>query len=334
MMETTGLFDLQVNGFAGVDFNDAAITPERLDVALEAMRQSGVTGALLTLITGGEADLRTRLVALDAAVAGSRLGRLMVPGYHLEGPFLNADEGYRGCHPPEAMRDPDVALYDRLGAGLIRPILLVTLAPERPGSLDAIRALRARGICVAMGHSAASLRQVWDAADAGLTLSTHLGNGSPRLLPRTDNAIVGQLSEPRLTACLIADGLHQSPESLAALIRLKGIERSILVTDAVTAAGAAPGRYSFAGMEIVRDGQGVVRRPGQDNLAGSSLLLDAAVRNVVGWSLATPQQAVAMASDHPRAALADAVAAHGITLPVGRVRWSDELRPLEIELAG
>jgi N-acetylglucosamine-6-phosphate deacetylase len=297
------------------------------------MRRTGVTGALLTLITGTEADLRARLVALDGAVSASRLGPLMVPGYHLEGPFLNAGEGYRGCHPPEAMRDPDASLYGPLAIGLARPILLVTLAPERPGSIDTIRALRARGICVAMGHSAASLRQVWDAADAGLTLSTHLGNGSPRLLPRTDNAIIGQLSEPRLAASLIADGLHQSPESLAAMLRIKGIERSILVTDAVTAAAAPPGRYSFAGMEIVRDDQGVVRRPGQDNLAGSSLLLDAAVRNLVDWELATPQQAIAMASDHPRAAIADAAAAHGITLPVGHVRWSDDLRPLEIELA-
>src|SRR5690606_15122295 len=192
MMESAGLFDLQVNGFAGVDFNDAAITPERLALALAAMRACGVTGPLPTLMPGFEADLRRRLVALDAAVATSRLGPAMVPGYHIEGPFLNPGDGYRGCHPEQAMRDPEPALYERLGAGLRRPILLVTLAPERAGAPDAIRQLRGMGICVAMAHSAASVRQVRAAADAGLSLSTHLGNGLPRILPRTDNALIGQ----------------------------------------------------------------------------------------------------------------------------------------------
>lgn len=332
-MESPGLFDLQCNGFAGVDFNDAAISAETLEVALEAMRRTGVTGVLPTLITGFEADLRQRLTALDAAVAASRLGPSMVPGYHIEGPFLNAGEGFRGCHPEQAMRDPDVALYDRIGAGLRRPILLVTLAPERPGSIETIRGLRARNICVAMAHSGASLRQVREAADAGLTMSTHLGNGFPRMVHRTDNALIGQLSEARMVGCFIADGHHLAPDELGAMLRIKGLERSVLVTDAVVAAGATPGRYFFAGMEVVLDEDGVVRRPGQDNLAGSSLLLDEAVRNVVSWGLATREQAIRMASDNPRAAIAEAAAAQGVTLPVGRVRWSDGLNPVEVTLA-
>lgn len=332
MIESDGLFDVQVNGFAGVDFNDAQLTAERLDVALEAIRATGVTGCLPTLITGFEDDLRQRLLALDAAVAGSRLGPAMVPGYHIEGPFLNPGDGYRGCHPEEAMRDPDAALYARLSEGLRRPILLVTLAPERSGAVTAVAALRAAGICVAMAHSGASLRQVRAAADAGMTMSTHLGNGFPMLVHRTDNALLGQLSEPRMVACFIADGHHLTPDELGAMVRIKGLDRSILVTDAVLAAGATPGRYVFADMEIRLDEHGVVRRPGQDNLAGSSLLLDAAVRNVVHWGIATPDEAIRMASANPRAALAEAARAHDVTLPVGRVRWSDELVPVEVEL--
>jgi len=188
------------------------------------------------------------------------------------------------------------------------------------------------GICVAMAHSAASVRQVRAAADAGLSLSTHLGNGLPRILPRTDNALIGQLGEDRLAACFIADGHHLSPDELGALLRIKGLERSILVTDAVLAAGAPPGRYRFADMEIELDGAGAVRRPGQANLAGSALQLDQAVRNVVAWGLATPVEAIRMASDNARAAIAGAAAAHGVPLPAGRVRWSDDLRPVEVSL--
>lgn len=330
MIRSDGLFDLQVNGFAGVDFNDPAITPERLDVALAAMLRTGVTLCLPTLITAFESELRERIEALDAAVAGSRLGPAMVPGYHVEGPFLNSGEGYRGCHPPEAMVDPDPALYRRLSEGLSQPILLVTLAPERPGSTATIRALREAGICVAMAHSEASIAQVREAAGAGLTMSTHLGNGLPRSLHKTENALLGQLAEPGLAACFIADGHHLSPGALGAMLRIKGVERSILVTDAVPAAAAAPGRYRFAGMEVERDGAGVVRQPGAIHLAGSALELDAAVRNVVAWGLATPEEAIRMASANPRAALAEAARAHGIALPAGRVVWSDDLRPVDV----
>src|SRR5690606_25432739 len=169
-----------------------------------------------------------------------------------------------------------------------RPILLVTLAPEREGAIAAIAALRAAGIAVAMAHSNAGLAEVRRAADAGLTLSTHLGNGLPQQLHKTENPLLAQLAEPRLAACPIADGHHLSPDALASLLAIKGLERSVLVTDAVLAAGAPPGRYRFAGMAIEHAPDGVVRVPGASNLAGSALTLDEAVRNVVDWGIATP----------------------------------------------
>ena len=116
-MHSAGLIDLQVNGFAGVDFNNAALTADGLDHALWAMLRTGVTTCLPTLITAPEAVLAARFAALDAAVAGARLGPVMVPGYHLEGPFLNPAPGYAGCHPPAAMVDADVGLLERSGRG-------------------------------------------------------------------------------------------------------------------------------------------------------------------------------------------------------------------------
>ena len=117
-MQTAGLIDLQVNGYAGVDFNDSALDAAALDHALEAMLHDGVTTCLPTLITAPEAVLAERLAALDRAVADSRLGPRMVPGFHLEGPFLNPAPGFAGCHPPDAMLPPDPALLRRLVAGL------------------------------------------------------------------------------------------------------------------------------------------------------------------------------------------------------------------------
>lgn len=330
MIESEGLFDLQVNGFAGVDFNDTTITASALDDALSAMLATGVTGCLPTLITAPREVLSERLRRLDAAVTDSRLGPAMVPGYHIEGPFLNPADGFAGCHPAEAMSDPDAALYDALEAGLGRPILLVTLAPERAGAPAAIRQLRAAGRMAAMAHSNAGFADVRAAVESGLTLSTHLGNSLPMSLHKTQNPLLAQLAEPEVVACLIADGHHLSPEAFGALLRIKGVERSVLVTDAVLAAAAPPGRYRFAGMEVERSEDGVVRVPGASNLAGSALTLDAAVRNVVAWGHATAAEALRMASTNARAAIADAAAAHGIVLAPGRVRWSDAL---EVEAA-
>ncbi len=326
-MLTDGLFDLQVNGYAGVDFNDDTLTPDQVDLALEAMLAAGVTGCLPTLITAHKAQLASRLQALDAAVSASRLGASMVPGYHLEGPFLNPAAGYEGCHPGDAMIDPDLDFVARLEAGLSRPVLLISLAPERVGAVEAVRQLAGLGKTVAMAHSAADFATVGAAAEAGMTLSTHLGNGLPRMLPKLENALLAQLAEPRLKACLIADGHHISPDALNALVAIKGQTNCVLVSDAVLAATAPPGAYRFAGMDITLDESGAVRQPGQSNLAGSALCLDAAVRNVSSWEIAQPPAAVEMASTQARAAIARSLEYHRIRLEPGQVEWNSALEP-------
>ena len=218
-METQGLTDLQVNGYAGIDFNDTGLTAASLDHALAAMRRSNVTTCLPTLITADEATLRDRLLALDAAVAASRLGPSMVPGFHLEGPFLNPAPGYAGCHDPLAMVPPDPALLQRLTANLRRPILLLTLAPERPGALDVVAWARRNGMVVAMGHTAASHAATAAAVQAGVTLSTHLGNALPQPQPKFLNPLMAQLAADGLSASVIADGIHVPPDALKVMVR-------------------------------------------------------------------------------------------------------------------
>lgn len=324
--QSTGLMDLQVNGYAGVDFNDEAVTADALDHALHAMLKAGVTACLPTVITAPAAVLEARLRALDEAVARSRLGPLMVPGYHVEGPFLNPAPGFCGCHPAAAMLRPDPGLVERWGVGLQRPILLMTLAAELDGAEALIRWLSARGKVAAIGHSDAGAAVVARAADAGARMSTHLGNGLPGILPKLDNPLMAQLAEDRLAAGFIADGIHLPRPALRAMIRAKGPGRAILVTDAVSAAAAPPGRYGFAGMAIDGDLDGSVRLPGPRTLAGSALTLDRAVRNLVQWGMADLPAAVAMASAAPAALLDPTLAAHGISLPAASIQWLPEGR--------
>ena len=321
---TAGLFDLQVNGYAGVDFNSLGLTPDALDHALHAMLQAGVTYCLPTLITAAEPVLAARLAALDHAIRASRLGPIMVPGIHLEGPFLNPTPGYAGCHPADAMIPADPAPLGRLMHGIATPLRLLTLAPERPGALAVVQWARQRGIVTAMGHTAADLDTVRLAAEAGITLSTHLGNALPQPQPKFLNPLMAQLAEDRLSASFIADGIHIPPHALGVLLRAKGLERCILVTDATAAAATAPGVYEFAGMRNEHAADGSVREPGSAVLAGSALCLDQAVRNVVGWGFANAEQAIALASTHPAALL-------GVTL-ASEVTWDAGLTPGEVKV--
>lgn len=321
-IHSKGLFDLQVNGFAGVDFNTTDLTAEALDRALAAMLRTGVALCLPTLITAEAGTLAARFRALDAAVAASRLGPLMVPGYHLEGPFLNPADGYAGCHPAAAMIPADFDLVRSLEDGLSRPILLVTLAPEVGGAPAFIERASRAGKVVALGHSSAGFETLHHAVRAGARMSTHLGNGIAHQHHKFDNPLFAHLAEDELAAAFIADGVHVPPAALKVMLRAKGIGRSLLVTDAVAGAAAPPGLYDFAGMAIERSADGIVRLPGERvYLAGSALTLDQAVRNMRDWGLATATQALAMAADAPRTALAPALAAHGISLPESTTAW-------------
>jgi N-acetylglucosamine-6-phosphate deacetylase len=324
-MRATGLLDLQVNGYAGVDFNDETLTPDALDHALHAMLRAGVTHCLPTLITASEAALAARLAALDRATRTCRLGPIMVLGFHLEGPFLNPATGYRGCHPDQWMVPSDPALLERVLRGIATPVRLLTLAPERPGALNVAAWAIGRGIRVAMGHTAADVDTVRAAAAAGMTLSTHLGNALPSPQPKFLNPMMAQLAEDRLHASFIADGIHIPRDALGVLLRAKGLERCVLVTDATAAAATEPGMYRFAGMDIEHAADGSVRQPGTDVLAGSALRLDQAVRNVVGWGFASFEQAIGMASGSPAALL-------GIAGLASSVEWDETLTPRTIRV--
>lgn len=301
---TGGLVDLQVNGFAGVDFNTPGLTAADLDRALRAMLATGVTRCLPTVITGPEADLAACLTALEAARVETPLGQ-MVLGYHLEGPFLSAAEGFRGCHPEACMRPASIELFDRLQSAAGGRIRLVTVAPEIPGALALIEALAGRGIVVALGHTAADRATLRAAVDRGARLSTHLGNGTAAMLKKSDNPIMSQLADDRLHASFIADGAHISPDYLKVYVRAKGLARSILVTDATAGAAAPPGEYRMGAVPLHRGAEPVIRLAGTPYLAGSALTMDQAVRNAMAWLELDLDGAVALGRRQPLALLGE-----------------------------
>lgn len=327
---TPGLIDIQVNGFAGVDFNKPGLTASQMDHALGHLAASGVGCVLPTLITAPEKDLINRLEALDRAVSDSVLGPLMVPGYHIEGPFLSPKEGCSGAHPASAMRPASRALVMDLQAVSSRPVLILTVAPEQEGVIDLIPFLTERGITCAIGHTSASRSDIRAAIVAGATLSTHLGNGMPHILDKNENLLFSQLGEDALTASFIVDGIHIHPQNLQTYFRAKTLVRSIIVTDAVSAAGKdmPPGFYSIGDEKIERQEDGTVRIPGSKYLAGSSVTMDQMVRNLMRWYDFSLDDILLVARKNPALAVKGLASDLTVGAPANLVRWhcqDDEL---------
>lgn len=292
--------DIQVNGFAAVDFNRPTLKPAELRRALEAMWRHGVTRFFPTVITAPLQAMQETLQAIAHARGKDAALLHAIPGIHLEGPFLAPEDGPRGAHPVSFIRDPDLEVFRQLqeaGKGLIR---LVTLAPERPGAIALISKLRKAGIVVAIGHSDASEADIDQAVEAGAQLSTHLGNGAHAVLPRHRNYIQKQLATDALMASMIADGHHLPGYFVRNFIRCKGLDRVILITDAMAAAAGPPGTYRLGEVLAEAGPDGYVRLPGTPYLAGSALTMDRAVENIARFAGISLWEAIGLATRQPR----------------------------------
>jgi N-acetylglucosamine-6-phosphate deacetylase len=190
-----GLFDLQINGHGGTWFGKEGITPDEILGVLEKHFHFGVTRLCPTVITNSFEVLREALAALRQACEEESWAAGMVPGFHLEGPYISAEDGPRGAHPREHVRHPDWSEFQRLQAAAGGRICLITLAPELPGAVDFIRRASESGVTVSLGHTAASGREIAGAVEAGARLSTHLGNGAHPMLRRHPNYIWEQLGD-------------------------------------------------------------------------------------------------------------------------------------------
>ena len=285
---SAGFIDLQVNGFAGNDVNTERPNAEVLDRMIRALWPTGVALALPTVVTGSYERLERAMRAVSAAKASTSAGASIL-GVHLEGPYISPDDGPRGAHPLEHVRAPDWEEFCRLQEAAEGMIRLVTLAPELPGAIRFIEKAVASGVVVALGHTAAGQTDIAAAIDAGASLSTHLGNGAHAMLRRHPNYIWEQLAADELYASVIPDGFHLPSSVLKTIIRAKGTDRTILVSDAVGVAGLRPGVYNVLGATVELTKHGKVILSGTEFLAGSALRLDGGVGKVffeVGTSLA------------------------------------------------
>lgn len=295
-----GFIDLQVNGYGGHDLNATDVTADTVVRMVHALWRQGVAAVCPTVITQSPDHMCQSLRAIAQACEAYPLVAHSIPCIHVEGPAIAAEDGPRGAHPREHVRPPDLDEYRRWQDAAGGRVGLITLAPEYPGAPAYIRAVAAEGVTVAIGHTAAGGEQIRVAVEAGARLSTHLGNGAHAQLPRHPNYVWDQLAEDRLAASFIFDGHHLPPPVMKAMLRAKGIERSILVSDAVAVAGLPPGVYQTAvggAVELRPDGR--LTLCGTPYLAGSASALPQGIAAAVRHTGITLAEAVRLATANP-----------------------------------
>jgi N-acetylglucosamine-6-phosphate deacetylase len=295
-----GFFDPQVNGYAGIDFNNKDLLPEDLHHAARAISVTGVTTFFPTLITASFERLVHQLKILKKAIEKDFLVSKICKGIHLEGPYISSKDGPRGVHPPRFIRPPRWDEFEKLQEACGGCIKLITLAPEREGCLDFIEKAVSKGVVVAIGHTGASEDILEAAYEAGARLSTHLGNGIGTNFHPHRNPFQKQLSMDGLMASLITDGIHLPVYVVKNIVRAKGAERILLCTDAISGTAQPPGRYQLADLEVEAKEDGRTRLVGTDALAGSTLSMPKAITNVIKFTGMDLGTAIKMVTENGR----------------------------------
>ena len=304
----TSLFDIQINGFAGADFQQQNVRAAELRSAVDTLAKHQTKRFFATFITDTIESLCLKLGNFESIRQNDPAVREAICGYHLEGPWISPEPGYCGAHDARHTSAPNLSDFDNLQHWANGDIKLLTMAPELPGSAAFIRDVTSRGVRVSIGHSNASEADIDAAIAAGARFCTHLGNGVPAQLHRHDNVIQRLMARDELTAFFIPDGIHLTPSALQNFFRAKPPGKALFTTDAMAAAGAPNGRYRIAHHEVEIGDDRVVRMPGSPQFAGSALTPTEGVENISRWLRLDPGEA--------RRLFSSAVAeAFGIMLP-------------------
>lgn len=288
-----GLIDIHIHGGAGHD----VMEPDSSALAAieRHMARHGVTSYLPTTVTAPEDRILRALEFLGKRIARpDNSGGARPIGIHLEGPFIS--HGKRGVHPPEYLVQPSPQIFEKYWQASGGQLRMMTIAPELAGAIDTIQQARKAGVHSSIGHSNATYSEATQGIEGGADHATHTFNAMRPLDHREPGVLGAALTDDRLTADIIADGIHTDPSVVKLFLNAKGPDRAILITDAISATGMPDGRYKLGPFEVeVKDG----RCEYQGKLAGSVLTLDRAVRNVMGFADWKLQQAVRLATLNP-----------------------------------
>lgn len=293
-------FDLQINGAMGVAFSDINLDESGIRKVLSVCRLHGISAICPTIITNAHDVLLHGFNTLRKACESDPAIDRAMPCFHLEGPYISSEDGARGAHLKQHVRNPSFDEFKQYQAASGNRIKLLTLAPELPGAIDFIRKINLEGVVVAIGHTAASPALIREAITAGASLSTHLGNGSHAMWPRHENYFWEQLGCDSLSASIITDGHHLPKALIKTIVRVKPFEKQIITCDASGLAGLPPGKYSMWDQEIEILPSGKVVVPGTPFLAGSGSFTDACVAHLISLGLVPRSQAIEMATNAPR----------------------------------
>ena len=288
-MRENGFVDLQINGHYGVDFSDPTLSDDMFMTAAEHIFASGTEFFLPTIVTSPkEVYLRNLAVIRNACEKRGLLRQ--VPGVHLEGPFISPVPGAVGAHRPEYVIEPDCAFFDEIMDKSGNYVKILTVAAEIPGVDGLIRHATERGVTVSCGHQMAGAEDLARAAEAGAKLLTHLGNGCPNSINRHKNMVWAGMACDDLTAMIITDGHHLPGELIKCFVRVKGVDRLIVTSDAAPVAGFPPGRYNLWGNDAVLEPNGLYHNPEKGCLVGSSASMRDCVHFLRSLDLLTEEE--------------------------------------------
>lgn len=296
--------DLQVNGYAGTDFNRDGLTAEALHHACVCLLEDGCDSILATFITDDVAALERRMRRLVELREKDSLAREVIAGIHIEGPFINPEKGYVGAHPPQHVRPANLEDTKRLldaAGGLTK---IITLAPEKDENFHVTEFLANNGVTVSAGHCNPGLDTLRAACEHGLAMFTHVGNGCPMQMHRHDNIIQRALAlRDKLWLCFIPDGVHVDFFALQNYLRCAGLEKTIFVTDAISAARLGPGKYTLAGWDILIGDDLVARSPDGSHFVGSTVTVPRILTNGQQHLGLSKAELTRLLDDNPRKAV-------------------------------
>ena len=309
-----GFLDIQVNGYRGIDYSSKDLTAEKIALLVEALARTGTTRHLPTIITNSMDRIVSNLRVIANARKSDAALHQAIPGVHLEGPFIASADGPRGAHDKSFVREPSITELDawQMAAGDL--IKIITMAPELPGAMEFIKEATNRGIIISIGHTAASPKEIEAAVQAGASLSTHLGNGSHAQLPRLQNYLWEQLASDGLKASIISDGFHLPASVLKVMLRTKGLDNLVLVSDIAFLGGSAPGQYHWGDVAVEVHADGHIGLAGTPFLAGAGHLLDWDIPRFAAMTGTPLRDAVSLATVNPAALLGLEGAAKGFRI--------------------